>query len=190
MASESGARPQAATVLGLLADDDRLRVVAALALGARTVGDVAAATDLDVPRAGRALARLTTGGLVDVDAGRGHRLVPGVFRDALAALPRADAPAEASGLGVEADRVLRTFLRDGRLVSIPVPRAKRLVVLDYLAGLFELGQSYAEKDVNERLRTFHPDVAALRRYLVDEQFLARRDGFYWRIGGTVDVEAR
>jgi hypothetical protein len=37
------------------------------------------------------------------------------------------------------------------------------------------------------LRRFHPDVAALRRYLVEEQFLDRRDGRYWRSGGTTDV---
>lgn len=33
----------------------------------------------------------------------------------------------------------------------------------------------------------HDDFAALRRYLVDEGFLARRDGYYWRSGGTVHV---
>jgi hypothetical protein len=90
-------------------------------------------------------------------------------------------------LGPEADRVLAAFLRDGKLTSIPVARSKRLVVLDYLAGLFELGRSFPEKEVNEILRAVHPDVAALRRYLVDEGFLNRRDGFYWRTGGTVEV---
>ena len=30
--------------------------------------------------------------------------------------------------------------------------------------------------------------AALRRYLVDEGFLERRDGFYWRVGGTFDID--
>ena len=37
------------------------------------------------------------------------------------------------------------------------------------------------------LQRFHPDHAALRRYLVDDQFLTREDGRYWRSGGTVDV---
>ena len=31
------------------------------------------------------------------------------------------------------------------------------------------------------------DVAAVRRYLVDEHLLERADGQYWRIGGPVDV---
>jgi hypothetical protein len=34
----------------------------------------------------------------------------------------------------------------------------------------------------------HPDFAALRRHLVDEAFMDRAGGVYWRAGGTVDVE--
>lgn len=162
--------------------------MAALVLGARTPAEIAAAAALDVPRAGRALARLTSGGLVEQVAD-GYRLVTEAFRDALAAVERPEPAASVdSGLGAEGDRVLRSFVRDGRLVSIPVARAKRIVVLDFLAGLFELGESFPEKVVNERLRALHPDVAALRRYLVDEQFLARRDGFYWRTGGTIEIK--
>ena len=86
------------------------------------------------------------------------------------------------------ERVLRAFLgADGRLVSIPAKRAKRLVVLDLLARLFEPGERYPEVEVNALLRAFHDDVAALRRYLVDEGFLDRADGVYWRTGGSVDL---
>jgi hypothetical protein len=41
---------KAATLSGLLGDDERLRVVAAIALGVRTIDDVAKAGDL-APRA-------------------------------------------------------------------------------------------------------------------------------------------
>ena len=86
------------------------------------------------------------------------------------------------------DPVLSPFLTvDGRLHTMPTKRSKRLVVLDHIAQSFELGQSYPEADVNEILTRFHPDYAALRRYLVDEQFLTREAGAYWRTGGTVVV---
>lgn len=39
--------------------------------------------------------------------------------------------------------------------------------------------------VGDFLRRLHPDHAALRRYLVDEEFLGRANGEYWRIGGTI-----
>ena len=82
--------------------------------------------------------------------------------------------------------MLRAFLApDGSLTDIPRRLGKRLVVLDHLAQEFEPGHQYDETAVNTRLRAFHPDVAALRRYLVDEGFLDRADGLYWRSGGTV-----
>ena len=75
------------------------------------------------------------------------------------------------------ERVLRNFLDDdGRLHTIPSKHAKLLVVLDRLAQEFEPGQTYPEAEVNEVLQRFHPDHAALRRYLVENDFLTREDG--------------
>jgi hypothetical protein len=84
--------------------------------------------------------------------------------------------------------VLRAFVKGGRLLSIPAQRAKRLVVLDRLAQEFEPGPRYPERVVNERLARWHPDTAALRRFLVDEGFMQREAGVYWRAGGTVDLD--
>ena len=181
---------EASTLLGLLADEDRLRTVAALVLGsgAMTVAEVASASGLDVRRAAKGLTRLAGAGLVDQD-GESYALRPEIFREALDSLGRQEAPTPVdSGLGADADRILRVFLRDGRLVQIPAVHSKRLVVLDWLARRFEPGQAYPEAEVNEKIRAVHPDYAALRRYLVDEEFLHRRDGFYWRAGGTFDVD--
>ncbi len=83
-------------------------------------------------------------------------------------------------------KVMRAFVVDGRLTSIPVAHAKRLVILDWLAQLFEPGQHYSEKMVNLILGQHHPDTAALRRYMVDAGFLDREASVYWRSGGTVD----
>lgn len=86
------------------------------------------------------------------------------------------------------DPTLERFLTtDGRLHTIPSKQAKLLVVLDHLAQAFEPGRVYPEADVNDVLQRFHPDHAALRRYLVENQFLSRENGQYWRSGGTLDV---
>jgi hypothetical protein len=87
---------------------------------------------------------------------------------------------------------LERFLDDeGRLHTIPSKHAKLLVVLDHLAQRFEPGRVYPEAAVVETLTWFHPDHAALRRYLVDEGFLTRTqdDGvaYYWRSGGSFEV---
>ena len=85
-------------------------------------------------------------------------------------------------------RVLDNFLdADGRLTTIPRRRAKRLIVLDHIAQRFEPGRTYPEREVDAILSGFHPDHAALRRYLVDEDFLTRDANVYWRSGGTFDV---
>lgn len=82
-------------------------------------------------------------------------------------------------------KVLANFLApDGSLHTIPSKQAKLLVVLDHLAQSFEPGRTYPEAEVNEVLLRFHPDFAALRRYLVENDFLTRHDGVYWRSGGT------
>ena len=85
-------------------------------------------------------------------------------------------------------RVLQNFLtEDGRLRTIPSKQGKLMVVLDHLSQSFEPGRTYPEAEVNEILIGFHPDFAAIRRYLVENGFMTREDGCYWRSGGTFDV---
>ena len=172
--------------MGLLADPVRLKVVAALALGAGSIEEVAAASGLPLKDVALAARRLARNGLVHRD---GHVLALHTERFGEAARaaaeavpppePLSDDPAEAA--------VLSAFVRNGRLVSIPTQRGKRLVVLDHLVRVFEPGVRYPEREVNALLGVWHADVAALRRYLVDEGLLTREAGVYWRSGGRVDV---
>jgi hypothetical protein len=181
------AAPDAAGIAGLLADDDRRRAFAALELGASSLDEVRAATGLPVRAAATALQRLVDGGLVERTGLHDHVALGAAFRRAAvaAARSRPAAPDDDVG-GAPADdaRVLRTYLRDGRLTHIPANRTKRLVVLDRLAQDFEIGHRFSEPQVNAILRPYHDDVAALRRYLVDEGFLDRAAGEYWRSGGS------
>jgi hypothetical protein len=85
-------------------------------------------------------------------------------------------------------KTIEPYFRGGRLTLLPRRRPARMAVLDFLAGQFEPGRHYTELQVNETLARFHPDYCALRRYLVDEEIMDRRDGVYWRAGGTFVVE--
>ena len=85
-------------------------------------------------------------------------------------------------------RVLQNFLtEDGRLRTIPSKQSKLLVVLDHLSQSFEPGRTYPRPRSTRSSTRFHPDFAALRRYLVENGFLTREDSVYWRSGGTFDV---
>ena len=78
-------------------------------------------------------------------------------------------------------RVLRSFVRDGRLTSIPAQDRKRRVILRWLLETsFAEDRTYPEAEVNMRLALVHPDVAALRRYLVDARLMTRSSGEYRR----------
>ena len=174
---------------GLLADERRLRVFAAVVLGAAREDEIVAAAGLEGKAVRTALDRLIRGQLIESSA-EGYRASATRFTDAArwAAGQRHQVTPEELGATPEQAAVLRNFLIDGRLTHLPVPRQKRRVVLDFLAGRFEPGVQYPERDVNFMLGQFHRDYAALRRALVDEEFLERRDGFYWRAGGTVAVD--
>jgi hypothetical protein len=168
----------------LLADGDRRAVVAALVLGADSLASVRAMTGLDARAAATAVARLRDGGLVE--QGADQTLV--VLEAAFSLAARASAPPvddEHPDDRSERARVLRAHVRDGRLLSIPAAHAKRVVVLDLVVQDFQPGEHYTERKVNAILARWHPDTAALRRYLVDVGYLDRDHGDYWRCGGPV-----
>jgi hypothetical protein len=81
----------------------------------------------------------------------------------------------------ELERVLRAFVRDGRLVSIPAKPSKRDLLLPWLLDeCFPDDRDYEEKEVNQRLALLYPDVSALRRYLIDAGLMTRDQGIYRR----------
>jgi hypothetical protein len=182
--------PDAASVLALLVAGDRLPVVAALVLGEQTLGDISARTQLPARDVLRVLTRLESAGLASAD-GPNWTLHLDVLREVVTGHRWSPAQHAASDEIVDQPpaqaAVLRAFFRDGRLVRVPAQRTKRLVVLDKLARDFEPGVRYAEVEVNQKLLAYYPDYAALRRYLVEEDFLARENGVYWRAGGSVEI---
>jgi hypothetical protein len=179
-------------IVGQLAEPARLRAFAAVVLGASSLEAVESAAALTQKEAALALERLAGAGLVVAGEGGRLEVPPARLKEVAvkAAQRRAEAePADDFGAGdTKRVAVLRSFVKQGRITQIPSGKAKRLVVLDWLAGRFQIGKTYPERDVNAMLAMAHDDVAALRRYLVDAGFLERRDGFYWRAGGSVELD--
>ena len=71
---------------------------------------------------------------------------------------------------------IKTFLdAEGKLKQFPSKYSKQKIAIEYLAGKFESGRSYTEKEVNEIINQNHTfsDWTMLRRFLVDYKFLAR-----------------
>jgi hypothetical protein len=92
-----------------------------------------------------------------------------------------DRPPTSGAPDAFAAKVLRSFVREGRLVSIPAREKKKLVVLRYLLDrCFPEDRGYPEREVNQRLALVHPDFAALRRYLLDSRLMTHDAGEYRR----------
>jgi hypothetical protein len=78
-------------------------------------------------------------------------------------------------------KVLRTFLRRGRLIGIPAQRKKREIIFEEIVDQFEPEKEYPEREINIILLDFHDDVAALRRGLIEFGLMERTtNGIYTR----------
>ena len=173
-------------LLAALADEPRLRLFALVLLESPTTAEAARASGIREKEALRMLTRLETSGLVS-RGGQHWRAHPEVLREVVVSASPAQRYVDHGADDPETAAVLRTFMPQGHLEQIPVARSKRLVILDHICRTFEPGVRYSEREVSVLLEAFHSDYAALRRYLVDEGFLTREAGTYWRSGGTVDV---
>jgi len=198
--------PEVLAGLRALVDQHRLRIVARAASGEVDVDTLAFDLRQPVPAIRRHLDVLVAAGLVE-RRGDGRRDVYAARLDRVGALGRelAALSREAGGFTTETGgawphdgeslaetlarldptpdeaKTLRSYLVDGRLTTIPAQPRKRDIVLRFLLErVFTEDREYPEKEVNQRLALFHPDVAALRRYLYDARYVDRDHGMYRR----------
>lgn len=183
--------PDLLIALKALSDASRLRIVGVLAEGKPvSVEELARRLSLSPGTVVHHLNRLRAARLVEskprrpymdysLRLGRLAEIGAGLSQldhEQRGAEPPADAPDWATA---DEAKVLRSFFDNGQLSGVPAQRSKRLVVLHQLAAtVFERKRRYPEKEVNQRLGAVHPDPASLRRYLVDEGFMARKSGEY------------
>ncbi len=78
-------------------------------------------------------------------------------------------------------QIRNNFFKNGVLVSIPVQRKKREVILKELASNFELNKPYTEKEVNIIISNFHDDFCTLRREFIMNKLFTRENSIYTRI---------
>lgn len=172
--------------LRIAADRTRLAVLGRLAVGAARAAQVSADCGINERDAVRVLGRLAAAGLVREQGGV-YSLDDSALRSLAASRPRVQPahPAVLAGLDEDDAAVAARFFRGMTLVEIPAAEAKRRAVLRVLLDEFEPGRYYPEPEVRRILRKFHPDDAALRRYMIDEGMLVReaRTRTYWRGGG-------
>lgn len=164
-----------------LSDAKRLEIAGLLGVEALTPTQVAERLGMNLAEAEQHLEQLASAGLAHKEENT-YRL----DSQALEKLTRQVlAQSHPPAVEYEGDeftvKTLRAYLSgDGKLKAIPTQHKKLIVILDHLVKNFEPGANYPESQVNQILRRFHEDTAALRRYMVDNGLLQREKGIYWR----------
>ena len=172
----------------VLGNNNRLQIIGLLANEERNVGELALILDLKEPTVSHHLSIMKEMGLISMrQEGNVHvywlnndfleQMNKDIFSPAnLATLVDNKKSAESWE-----EKVLKTFVQNGRVTDIPARRKKRFVVLKWLVNHFEHNTNYPELAFNEMLKAYHDDHASLRRYLVEEKLMARERNVYWRI---------
>ncbi len=76
------------------------------------------------------------------------------------------------------NKVLNSFFEYGKLKTIPSQRKKERICLEKIAEVFEPGICYSERDVNEKILCFNDDYCTIRRDMIAEGIMERKDGIY------------
>jgi len=173
------------TFVRLVIDENRLKIIGILAQQPSSVERLSTALKLKPSLVSHHLDKLAEAELVRTTS---NPTVYELRTDTLHALakrwlavesPRV--PLELSGDAYER-KVLSDFMgRDGRLKEIPAQQKKRDVVLRHILNEFQPGERYNEKQVNSIIKRFHDDTASIRRAMVDNGWLKRESGVYWRV---------
>lgn len=173
-----------------LADASRLRILGLLAHEERSVDELAALLQLKSPTVSHHLKKLSALSLVSVRSEGNSRLYrlnedalhylnKEVLREDLMEQVADEAPADRF-----ANKVLSSFIVNGKLTNIPAQRKKRDVVLRFLVERFEVERSYTELEVNAIIKELHPDAATLRRELVGAGLMTRAASVYQRVAAA------
>lgn len=178
-----------AAALSALLDPTRLRIAGLLTARSWTAAELEAELGIAGRAVLEALAELQRAALA-VSADGAWSIPVSNLRSLATAAAEVELPMDpyiGYGMMDEERTILSRYFEGRMLVEIPASRAKRKIVLERLALEFDIGRRYDETAVNDLLHAFHEDHVTLRRYLVDEGYLDRDDGEYWRSGGRVDT---
>lgn len=169
----------------VFSNESRLKIIGHLANGEKSVGELADLLAVKEPTVSHHLSELKGIGLVDVRAVGTMRIyqlnskaLETMSKD-IFAQPNLAALVKPSELTDE-ERVLRTWVKNGRIVDIPAQEKKKQILIRWVAGQIDPERRWTEKEFSEWLKQFNEDYAFLRRYLVDNHYMARENGIYWR----------
>ncbi len=176
--------------LRALVDSDRLRIIASLTQKDKSGEALAEELNIKQAKLMKHLALLESANLVsnieidgDLVNSFNKKHLESIARKVFSS-PQRKLDFSSFDFDHEQKKIINIYVSsDGTLKMIPTQRNKILAICLYIIDAFKLRVDYREKEVNQILARYYPDTTTLRRYLVENEFLAREsDGSrYWRM---------
>ncbi len=86
--------------------------------------------------------------------------------------------AKGAGLSDEKRKVLQTFFDGKRLLSLPVKRSKKEIVLEEVLRRLPRRKEYQERQLSKWIEAIHEDFCTIRREFIMGKYMSREDGVY------------
>ncbi len=182
-------------IIKALADSSRLRVLNTVVRKPQYVEELAERLGLSASTVSFHLKKLEEAGLVTKSRDQYYvvyradeRILDKTLRE-LIDFESAEVDREEERIRKYREKVVKSFFRNKRLTKFPVQYKKQQIVLEEIAGMFEPGRKYPEKEVNAVILNVFDDYCTVRRLMIGEGLMARKDNVYWRTGGPAGVAA-
>lgn len=76
-------------------------------------------------------------------------------------------------------KVLKAFMKNKRLIKLPVQHKKKMIILDEFVKKFKTGKKYSENEIDGIINETYDDHCTIRRLLIEEGIMQRENQIYW-----------
>lgn len=80
------------------------------------------------------------------------------------------------------DKVLATYIKNGRLTHLPAQHKKRIYILEFFLQQFDQLRTYTEAEINASIQKYFDDYCTVRREFIGEKMMFRKGNVYRRNG--------
>ena len=182
------------TVYKALADETRLKILNALKEKEMYVELLAERLQLTPATVSFHMKKLSAAGLVETRREQYYTIYS--LRQEAFSMTLEQMTFEAGGDAAEKQReemyrrkVIKSFMPYGYCETMPAQSKKRMIIYEEIAGQFEVGKQYTEKEVNALIGQMHGDYCTVRRAFVGLGWMTREGGIYTVTDKEHDLDA-
>lgn len=172
-------------IMKTLSDSSRLRLLNALMAKPQYVEEIANRLNLAVSTVSFHLKKLEKVGLVSKTKEQyyiTYSITPDLLKLTLRELTcfeNIEQFVEEERLDKYRNKVLKSFMKEGRITRLPVQHKKKKILLDEIVKLFGTKIKFTEKEVDDIIHSTFDDHCTIRRLLIEEGIMKRDGQNYW-----------